>query len=79
MEKGDSSVKLERRHAVLDVWVEMIGTILALDSAGDEKLSLPVSDGRYFLRGRDYLNQTGYNDFEIPEGRSLGLSEPDSR
>lgn len=70
MEKGESKVKLARRQAALEVWVEMISAALASDSAGDKKQYLPVTGGWYVRTGHDYPVQAAHNDFEVPKGRS---------
>lgn len=70
MEMGDSQVKFAMRRAALYVWVDMIGSTLDLDTAGDEELYLPLAGGRYPLTGRDRADQARHNDFKIREDRS---------
>lgn len=74
-ENNESRVRFAKRRAVLAGLVRIIGTILALNIAGNEGLYLPVSGGRYFPTGRDSSEQTGNNDFEILEGLSLEFFE----
>lgn len=52
----------------------MIGASLALSSAYEEEHCPRVTGGSYLLSGRDCPDHTGYNDFEVWEGRSPGFS-----
>lgn len=54
------------------MWVGMIGAVISSDSAGHEKLLLPVTGGRYVLNGLDCQDQAGQNDFEDRESRTPG-------
>lgn len=64
---------MARMQAAFDVWVGMIGAILALKTAEDGKVDLPVTGGPYLLTSRDCPDQTAHNDFEVRKGRSQGF------
>lgn len=74
VKKGESRVRLARRRAAFHVWVETIGTSKPLNIAEHKKLYLPVTGGQYLMIRRKCPDQTGHNDFEVRESRSLGLS-----
>lgn len=57
IEQGERQVKFARGQAVLDVWLERLGSKRNLDNAGEAKLFFPVTGGRYHLTGRDCLDQ----------------------
>lgn len=60
-----------KRWTALDVWVGIIGAIMALGTTMNEEMYLPASGGRYFWKGRECPGQSGQNDFEVWEDRSL--------
>lgn len=70
--KGENCVKFARRRAAFDVWFGMLGTPMDLNSAGNEKFSLLVTDGRYLVTGWDRLDQTEQNGLEIQDDQSSG-------
>lgn len=70
MKKSENRVTFASRGAAFDVWVGMIGAIVASESSGDEELYLQGTGGRYILTGCDCLRQTGHSDFEVREARS---------
>lgn len=68
MERGDSRIEFARRCAALDLCKEMIGALVALDSAGNGERYQPVTGGRCFLIGHCVADQTGENGFEVCKG-----------
>lgn len=62
-EKDASNAKFVRRQAALDLLVEMIRAMVALDSARDKELYLPVTTVSYLLIAGDCLGETMHNDF----------------
>lgn len=54
MEKVESEVKFATRTADFDVWVVIIGALITLKNAVDEKLHLPAIGDQYFLTVFDY-------------------------
>lgn len=57
----------------MDVRVGIIKAIMVLGIAMNKKLYLSTTGARYFLTGRDFLDQTGQNVFEVREGQSPGF------
>lgn len=70
MELGNSRVKFAERLAALRAWVEIIGTIMALDTVLNEDFYPSMIGRRHFLAGRDCLDEPGQWNFEVREGRS---------
>lgn len=66
---SESKVKSAKRRGALDVLVVIIGATMALDTARNAELYLPVTGGRYFLRFGDCSDQTECHDFEVREAR----------
>lgn len=58
----------------MDASVGIVGSEEVLHAAGDKKLYPSVTGGRELPSGRDYLDQTGNNDFEVQEGQIPVLS-----
>lgn len=70
LEKGKSRIKIARKQATFDVWLDTTGSVISLDLPRNDKLYLPVTGGPYFLTGLDCQNQSEHSDFEVREGRS---------
>lgn len=73
MERGDSRVNSARRQTPLDLRIQITGTVMGLESAGDEVRYLPVTGAWYLPTGRGYIDQTGHNVFEVREVRNPWL------
>lgn len=57
----------------MDLWLEMLGAMMDLDSAGKENLYMPVTGSCNLLTGCGCSDHTGHNHFEFWEGQSPGL------
>lgn len=73
MGNGESRVLFPMGRAALDVYLGMIGSVVALDIARNEELYFSVTGGLYLLTGRNFHNQPEGNSFEVGEGRSPGF------
>lgn len=61
------------KRATLGVWVGVIDAMMAPDIADNDEHYLPMIDDANHLTRRDCPDQTGYNNFEVQEGRSAGI------
>lgn len=68
MKKGDSRLCFARRRAEMDTSLQLICVTIKLETTGDEKTYLPVGSGQFLLTGRDLLDRTMHNGFEVREG-----------
>lgn len=66
----ESFVQFARIRAVLDLWIGRIGYMMALDSAENRGICVPVTGCWCLLTCRDWLDQVGLKDFEVWTGRS---------
>lgn len=57
---GEGCVKIVTRRADLDVWVEIIGAMPALNIGGNEVLYLPMTGGQYLITVLVCLDQTAH-------------------
>lgn len=65
MEKSESLVCFAIRRAGLNVWLDILGAIMAFDIAENEELYVPVTGSRFLLTGRESSEQTAHNDFKV--------------
>lgn len=73
MEKSESRTKFAERYAALNVWVELISAVMALDITGNKKHHLLVTGGRYIRTVFDRSDKNRHNDFRLQQGRSPGF------
>lgn len=64
MEESQIRVKFLGIQSALNIFLKIIGTIVALDIAKNKRRYLPVIGGWYHLTGRDCLDETRKNDIE---------------
>lgn len=75
IENGKSGVKLARRGAISNACVGVNAAIMALDTAGNDNVYLPIIGGFKVLAGRDCTDNVTHNDYEVQEGCIRGFLE----
>lgn len=81
LEKSQNTLNFARRRTSLDIWVGPLEASLGLDIFDGDNLYLSITCGLYLsttcglylFNGQNCPDQTGYNDFEVLEGKSPGF------
>lgn len=72
IEKYESQLKGLKRLVASEMWDGMIGAMVCLDDAGEEREApyLPRTGKIYKIAGRACLSQHGHNYFNVLKGKS---------
>lgn len=70
MEKSEMRLKFERKRTFLVLWVNLFSSSFSSNLFGGKDRYTPITDRQDLLTGQNCPDQTGHDDFKVPEGKS---------